>query len=85
MVAYPGLGTGVGDQVHAERQLVELCGLRRVADHEHDGIHGCDRERVLGLVVVDEADELLELVEGEVGLKLFGGQGVGHDPDNAAV
>jgi hypothetical protein len=46
-------------------------GLRRVADDEDDGVPAGDGEHVLVLVVVDESDELLELVEVEVGLPLL--------------
>ena len=70
-----GLRTAVGLEVHAEGELVEVRGLRRVADDEADGVHGGHRERVAAGVVLDEADQLLELLEGEVGLELVGGEG----------
>ena len=67
-VAVAGLGAAVGLEVHAERELVEVRGLGGVADHEADGVHRGDRERVAAGVVLHQADQLLELVEGEVGL-----------------
>ena len=73
-VAVAGLGAGVRLEVHAEGELVELRGLGRVADHEADVVLRGDRERVAARVVLDQADELLELVEGEVGLELVGGE-----------
>jgi len=44
--------------------------VRGVADDEHDGVPAGHREDVALLVVLHEADQLLELVEGEVGLEL---------------
>ena len=59
-----------------ERELVEVRGLGGVADHEHDGVHRGDRERVAAGVVLDQADQLLELLEGQVGGDLVQSQGV---------
>ena len=70
-VAVAGLGAAVGLEVHAERELVEVRGLGGVADHEADGVHRGDRERVAAGVVLHQADQLLELLEGEVGLALL--------------
>jgi len=53
---------GVGDQAHAEGDLVEPRGLGGVAGDEHDGIHGPDSERVGRDVVIHEADEPAQLV-----------------------
>ncbi len=72
--ALAGLGAAVRLEVHAQRELVEGRGLGGVADHEAHGVHRGDRERVAGGVVLDEAHELLELLEGEVGLELVRGQ-----------
>jgi len=63
------------DQVHAERQLVVARGLGRVADHEDNGVHGGHRERIAAGVVLHQAHQLLELLEGEVRLELVGGEG----------
>ncbi len=73
-VAVTGLRTAVGLEVHAQRQLVERRGLAGVADHEADRVHRGHRERVAAGVVVDQSDQLLELLEGQVGLQLVGGQ-----------
>ena len=75
VVAVAGLRTGVGDELHAERGLVEVRGLGGVADDEDDRVPAGDRERVGLLVVVDQADQLLELLEVEVGEALVVGQG----------
>ena len=53
-------------------------GLGRVADDEDDGVPAGDGERVLALVVLDEADELGELLGGESGLLLGRGEVEGH-------
>ena len=74
MVTVSGLGPGVGDQLHAERRLVEVRRLGGVADHEHHRIHAGHRERIMALVVLDQPDELLELLEVEIGLALLGCQ-----------
>ena len=81
-VAGAGLRAAIGHQVHAERELVERRGLGGVADHEADRVHRRDGERVAAGVVLHEPDELLELVEGEVGADLFRGQ-LGHAPSKA--
>ena len=80
VVAVAGLGAAVGDQLHPVGGLVVVRGLGGVADHEHQRVPPGHREGVLALVVRHQADELLELVEVEVGVALFGGQGdrVGH-------
>ena len=74
-VAEPVLGAAVGLELHAQGELVEGRRLGGVADHEADGVLGHDRERVVRRVVLDEADELLELLEGESGLDFLAGQG----------
>ena len=74
MVAVAGLGAAVGDELHAPRRLVVVRGLGRVAHDEDDGVPPGDGEQVLALVVLDEADELLELLQVEVGLALLGGE-----------
>src|SRR5665647_1109256 len=81
MVAVARLGAAVGNQLHAEGGLEVVRGLRRVADHEHQGIPAGYREPVLGLVVLHQPNELLELLEVEVGVTLFGREGdrVGHE------
>jgi hypothetical protein len=66
VVAVAGLRTGVGDQLHAEGRLVEVRGLRGVADDPHQRIPAGDGERVAGGVVLDEPDQLPELVEVEL-------------------
>jgi hypothetical protein len=75
------LGTGVGDQVHAERDLVEQRALGRIADDEHDRVHRLHREGVPGRIVLDQADQLPHLVEGDVvdPTGLVTGDGAGHD------
>ena len=74
VVAVAVLGTGVGLELHAPRGLVVVRGLGGVADHEHDRVPPGDREDVAVLVVLHEADELPQLLEGEVGLELVGGE-----------
>ena len=71
VVAVAVLGAGVGLELHAPRGLVVVRGLGGVADDEDDRVPPGDREDVLLLVVLDEADELLELLEGQVGLELL--------------
>ena len=68
VVAVAVLRTGVGDELHAPDVLVVLRRLRGVAGHEDDRVPAGDRERVAVRVVLHQADELLELVELEVGL-----------------
>ena len=76
VVAVAVLGAGVGLQLHAPRGLVVVRGLGGVADDEDDRVPAGDREDVAVLVVLHEADQLLELLEGQVGLELVGGQRV---------
>ena len=64
VVAVAVLRAGVGLQLHPPGRLVVVRGLGRVADDEDDRVPAGDREDVLVLVVLDQADELLELVEG---------------------
>jgi hypothetical protein len=54
--------------------LVITRGLSGVADHENDGIPTVHRKRVVALVVIHQAHQLLELVEIELGLLLLVGQ-----------
>ena len=76
----PVSGPGVGDELHAERGLVELRGLGRVADDQDDGVPAGHRERVAGFVVLDQPDQLPELVEVEGGERSVGQvQYVGHE------
>ena len=70
VVAVAGLRAAVGDQLHPEGGLVVVRGLGGVADDEHQGVPPGHREGVLALVVRHQADELLELVEVEVGVAL---------------
>ena len=88
MVAVAGLRAGVGLELHAQRGLVVVRGLGGVADHEHDRVPAGHREGSLLLVVLHQPDQLLELLEGQVGLQLVGGQGVGqrvgHAPQHVA-
>jgi hypothetical protein len=74
VVAHAVLGPGVGDQLHPPDALVVVRGLGGVADDEHDGVPAGDGERVLALVVVDEADELRELLGAQAGVLLGGGE-----------
>ena len=81
MVAVAVLRAGVSDQLHAPGALVVVRRLRRVADDEDDRVPARDGEGITLLVVLDEPDELLELVEVELGLALLPGEfnhGVGH-------
>ena len=57
--------------------LEELRGLGGVADGPHDGVPAGDRERVAGVVVLDEADQLAELVDIQFGQALLAGEGLG--------
>ena len=86
MVAVAVLGAGIGDELHAPRALVVVRRLGGVADDEHDGVPPGDGERVVRLVVLHEPDELLELLEVEVGLALLVGQVnlhvSGHEPES---
>ena len=77
VVAVAGLGAGVGDQLHAEGGLEEVRGLRRrcrrprpAASQPVTGNGSADG------VVLDQADQLLELVEVEVGEALLVVQGL---------
>src|SRR6478752_5383976 len=74
VVAMPGLRPPVGDQLHAPGGLVVVRGLCRVADDEDDGVPTGDREDVLGFVVGDQSDELLQLVDVEAGVAFLLGQ-----------
>ena len=74
VVAVAVLGAGVGLELHAPRGLVVVRGLGGVADAEDDRVPAGDREDVALLVVLHQADELLELVDGEVGLQLVLGE-----------
>lgn len=74
----PGLGTGVRDEPHAERDLVEPRGLRGVARDEHHRVHRLHREGVGRRVVVDEADELTQLVVAHVVKSTLGFHCVRH-------
>ena len=91
VVAVAVLRAGVGDELHAPRGLVVVRGLGRVADHEDDRVPAGDREDVAVLVVLHQPDELLELLEGEVGLELVVGEGgvgsvvMGRDPAGIAA
>ena len=76
VVAVAGLGPGVGDQLHAVDGLVEVRGLGGVADRPHHGVPPGDRERVGDGVVLDQADQLPQLVDVEVGEPLLAGQGL---------
>ena len=67
VVPVPGLGTGVGDQLHPERGLQEVDGLDGVADDPDQGVPARHRERVGRRVVLDQADQLLELIEAQPG------------------
>ena len=49
-------------------------GLGRVADDEDDGVPAGDREDVLGFVVLDQPDQLLQLLDVETGVALLLGQ-----------
>ena len=74
VVAVAVLGAGVGDELHAPGALVVVRALGGVARDEDDGVPAGDGEDVGVLVVLDETDELLELVEVEVGLALLVGE-----------
>ena len=74
VVAGAVLGAGVGDELHAPGALVVVRGLGGVADDEDEGVPAGDGERVLLLVVLDEADELLELLEVQARLALLLGE-----------
>jgi hypothetical protein len=80
VVAVAGLRTGVRDQLHAEHQLVVQRGLGRVAHRPHHRVPPGHRERVELRVVLDQADQLAQLVEVEVGQALLAGEGLldGH-------
>ena len=67
----------VGDELHAPRGLVVVRRLGGVADDEDDRVPAGHGEHVALGVVLHEADQLLELVEGQVGADLFRSQG-GH-------
>ena len=55
------LRPAVGGQVHAEHGLVEVRGLGGVAHREDHRVQRGDRERIRGLVVVDQPDQLPQL------------------------
>jgi hypothetical protein len=74
VVAVAVLRAGVRLELHPPRGLVVVRRLGRVADAEDDRVPAGDREDVALLVVLDQADELLELVDGEVGLELVLGE-----------
>ena len=74
VVAGAVLRAGVGDELHAPGALVVVRGLGGVADDEDEGVPAGDRERVLVLVVLDEADELLELLQVQARLALLLGE-----------
>jgi hypothetical protein len=76
VVPVAGLRPGVGDQLHAEGELVVQRGLGRVADRPHHGVPASDGERVPLGVVGDQADELAELVHVEVGELFLAGEGL---------
>ena len=67
VVAVAGLRAAVRDELHAERRLEEVRRLDGVADDPDQRVPARHRERVARLVVLDEAHQLLELVEVEVG------------------
>ena len=50
--------------------------LLGVADHPLDGIPSGHRKGVCGVVVGDQADQLLQLLEAEVGQSFLVGEGV---------
>ena len=68
VVAVAVLRAGVGHQLHAPYRLVVVRGLGGVADDEYDSVPSVHREWVVALVVLDQADQPLELVEVEAGL-----------------
>jgi len=71
VVAVAVLGARVGDEVHAPCGLVVVRGLGGVADDEDDRVPPGDREDVALRVVLHESDQLLELLEGQIGLELI--------------
>ena len=75
VVAVAVLGSGVGDQLHAPGARVVVRGLGGVADHEDDRVPAGHREDVVVRVVVDQPDQLVQLLEGQVGLHFVNGQG----------
>ena len=75
VVAVAGLGAGVGLELHAPRRLVVVRGLGGVADDEHDRVPAGHREDVGLLVVLHQPDQLLQLLQRQVGLQLVLGQG----------
>ena len=79
VVAVAVLRTRVGDELHPPRGLVVVRGLGGVADDEDDRVPAGHGEHVALGVVLHEADQLLELVHGQVGADLVRGQG-GHWP-----
>ena len=74
VVALTVLGAGVGDELHAPGALVVVRCLGGIADDEDERVPPGHREGVLLLVVVDEADELLELLQVQAGLALLLGE-----------
>ena len=71
VVAVAVLRTRVGDDLHAVRRLEVVGGLHRVADDPDERVPARDGERVARCVVLDEADQLLELGKVELGQALF--------------
>ena len=71
VVAVAVLRARVRDDLHAVRRLEVVRRLHRVADDPDQGVPARNRERVARGVVLHEADQLLELVEVEVGQALF--------------
>ncbi len=80
VVAVAGLRTGVGDEFHAERRLVEVRCLCGIAHRPHHGVPAGHREGVACGVVLDQSDQLLELGEVEFGQAFLAGESLldGH-------
>jgi hypothetical protein len=74
VVAVAVLRAGVGDEFHPPHCLVVVGCLGRIADDEDDRVPPGHREGILVGVVVDEADELLQLLEVEAGVALLVGE-----------
>ena len=70
------LRPGVGDQFHAEGELVVQRGLGGVADGPHHRVPAGDRERVPIGIVGDQADELPELIHVKFSELFLAGQGL---------
>ena len=72
----PCLGAGVGDRAPCPTRTGSSARPgSRCRRTKHDRVPAGHRERVGVRVVLHEADELLELLEGQVGLDLVRGQG----------